>query len=324
MNLLQNYCVIKSFPNFDKCGFNIDTYNSQFKTANVIIHASSKEVSYPEHWGPLSIKCAFKGKEFYGINNCNYAVTDDNYLVINDGNNYSSYIDSDSEVESFTINFSLSFVREFMESANQTDEALLTNFKNFDNNSNVEIIERLYLHDNSVSPVIFRMLKLTEEDFESNEGEIEELYFLLFESLLYKQKATLNEVGHIQAVKKSTQMELYKRLYRAKDYIDSCYEEEINIGHLATVCWLNQFYFLRQFKKYFKISPLQYIISKRMEAAKRMLEKDAFIHISEVCTQVGYNDVSSFSKLFKGFYKSSPEKFQRMHHYKIANPSWTA
>ena len=324
MNLLQNYCVIKSFPNFDKCGFDMDMYNSQFKTANVIIYASSKEVSYPEHWGPLSIKCAFKGKEFYKVNNCNYAVADENYLLINDGNNYSSYIDSVAAVDSFTINFSPSFVEEFMDSISETDEELLTSFKLFDKNNNVEIIERLYLHDDSVSPVIFRMKQLTKEDFDSNKGEIEELYFLLFEKLLNKQKATLNEVSRVQAFKKSTQMEIYKRLYRAKDYIDSCYEEEISIRHLATVCWLNQSYFLRQFKKYFRISPLQYIISKRMEAAKRILEKDAFVPISEVCTQVGYNDISSFSRLFKGFYDSSPEKYQRMHHNKTVTPKWTA
>ena len=324
MNSQQNYCVIKSFPDFNKRGFDMDTYNSQFKTANIIIQAYSKEVSYPEHWGPLSIKCAFKGKEFYKVNNCNYAVADENYLVINDGNNYSSYIDSVAEVESFTINFSPSFVKECMESTNETDESLLTNFRDFGNNNNVEIIERRYFHDHSVSPVIFRMLQLTEEDFNSNQGQIEELYFLLFERLLHKQKATLNEVSRVQAVKKSTQMELYKRLYRAKDYIDSCYEEEISIRNLATVCWLNQSYFLRQFKKYFRISPLQYIVFKRMEAAKRMLEKDASMPISEVCTQVGYSDVSSFSKLFKGFYNSSPEKFKKMHHNKIVNPAWTA
>ena len=222
------------------------------------------------------------------------------------------------------LNFYPSFVEEFMESVNKTDETLLTNFRNFYNNKNVEIIERLYLHDDSVSPIIFRILQLTEGDFHSNQGQIEELYFLLFEKLLYKQKATLNEVIRVQAVKKSTQMELYKRLYRAKDFIDSCYGEEISIRHLATVCWLNQSYFLRQFKKYFGISPLQYTLSKRMEAAKRMLEKDAFMPISEVCTQVGYSDVSSFSKLFKGFYNLSPGKFQKMHHYKIVSPVWTA
>ena len=302
----------------------MDAYNSQFKTANVIIQANSKEVSYPEHWGPLSIKCAFKGKEFYRVNNCNYAVADENYLVINDGNNYSSYINSDTEVESFTINFSSPFIKEFTESANETGEALLFNFRDFNSNNNVEIIERLYLHDDFVSPVIFRMMQLTEEDFNNNHGQIEELYFLLFERLLHKQRATLNEVSRVQAVKKSTQMELYKRLYRAKDFIDSSYNEDISIQDLANVCWLNQSYFLRQFKMYFKISPHQYVVSKRMEAAKGMLERDASMPISEVCTQVGYIDVSSFSKLFKAFYKSSPEKFQRMHHNKMVNPTWTA
>ena len=82
------------------------------------------------------------------------------------------------------LNFYPSFVEEFMESVNKTDETLLTNFRNFYNNKNVEIIERLYLHDDSVSPLIFEMLQLTKENFENNEGKIEELYFLLFEKIL--------------------------------------------------------------------------------------------------------------------------------------------
>ena len=83
----------------------------------------------------------------------------------------------------------------------------------------------------------------------------------------------MNEVSCVQAVKKSTQMELYKRLYRAKDYIDSCYEEEINIPQLANVCWLNQSYFLRQFKKYFRISPFNTLFPKEWKRLRECWKK---------------------------------------------------
>lgn len=310
----SNFNLINLFPDFLQKDFDMESYNHQFKLANVIIHATSKNVSYPPHWGPLSIKCAFKGKEFYGLNNCLYAVTDSRYLVINNGSSYSSYIDSDVEVNSFTINFSSFFVTELLQGLLETDDTLLADFGNYSNKNDIEIIEKLYAHDNTVSPLILKLLALTEDDFNKNILQIEELYFLLFERLLYKQKACINEINHVQAVKRSTQKELYKRLYRAKDFIDSCYADELGIQALANVCLLNQCYFLRQFKKYFKIAPHQYIIGRRMEEAKKMLEKEDDIPISTVCSKVGYSDPSSFSRLFKQYYRYSPKQYQYRHH----------
>src|ERR1017187_10556117 len=98
--------LIKSFPDFNVTGFDINEYNKKFKENNVIIHASSRSVSYPEHWGCLSVKCAFHGNESYQAGNRFYTVNDTNYLVLNEGTIYSSYIYSEFPVESFTINFS--------------------------------------------------------------------------------------------------------------------------------------------------------------------------------------------------------------------------
>ncbi len=311
MSFDRNYNMINAFPDFFGKGFDMESYNRQFKSANVIIHARSSNVSYPVHWGPLSVKCAFTGSEFYGLNNCLYAVNDENYLVINDGNNYSSFIDADSSVESFTINFSPLFVKELMESIIEPDETLLTNFNNFSNRNNIEFIEKLYAHDNAVSPVIFQLLALTKDGFDENINQIEELYFLLFERLAFKQITCKEEIKNVQAIKHATRLELYKRLHRAKDFIDSCYTKEISLQDLANVCLLNKSYLLRQFKKYFKITPGQYIIVKRMEAARRLLEKKSDQSVSDICIQVGYSDLSSFSRLFKKHNKYSPEKYQQ-------------
>ena len=63
MNLCDEIFIMKDFPDFNIPGFNIEAYNQRFKQKNVIIHARSKDVSYPEHWGCLSIKCAFRRTE---------------------------------------------------------------------------------------------------------------------------------------------------------------------------------------------------------------------------------------------------------------------
>lgn len=65
MQLPADIFIMKQFPNFNLRGFDIETYNERFKKNNVIIHATSKDVSFPEHWGLPFYKCAFNGEEHY-------------------------------------------------------------------------------------------------------------------------------------------------------------------------------------------------------------------------------------------------------------------
>src|SRR5436305_11404740 len=106
MHSVNGFFIMKSFPDFHEACFNIEEYNKTFETKNVIIHASAKDVSYAEHWGPLSIKCTIRGNELYQCGNRVYSVDENCYLIFNDGQQYSSYIYSNTETESFTINFS--------------------------------------------------------------------------------------------------------------------------------------------------------------------------------------------------------------------------
>jgi AraC family transcriptional regulator len=302
------YGIITEFPNFKKEQFDIESYNRQFREKNIIIHAKSKQVSYPLHWGPLSIKTAFNGTEYYKVNNCDLAVHDHNYLVVNNGNVYSSYIDSDHLVESFTINFATSLVLDSTTSCLFQPEHLLEG--NVSPNAEKEFYEKLNQHDVSVSPFVFKLLELS-KNFDANLLKIEEAYILLLEQLILKQKESDPEIQKIQALKLSTKKELYKRLTRARDYIDSCYQKDITLANLASVCFMNQTYFLRQFRRYFGITPRQYVIKKRMEKAKACFDLRKDVSVTEVCLQVGYNDLSSFSKLFKTFYACSPKNYQK-------------
>jgi AraC-like DNA-binding protein len=304
----MQYDLISLFPDFREQGFCMTSYNRQFEEKNILIHAITSQVFYPEHWGPLSIKTAFNGEEYYKLNNCEFAVSDKNYLVVNEGNFYSSYINSGSRVESFTINFSLQLVNDTLTACSSTSDFVLDNYRS-DNNRRIEFYEKLNPHDQLVSPLIFKLLELS-KSFKKNLPHIEEIYLQLLEKIVIKQEQLQNEIANIPAIKASTKQELYKRLSRAKDYIDSCYYKEITIGQLAAICFLNQTYFLRQFKNYFGTTPRQYIITKRMEAAKDLLAAKKDVSITDVCQQVGYNDLSSFSKLFKSYYSFSPELYK--------------
>jgi len=137
-----------------------------------------------------------------------------------------------------------------------------------------------------------------------------ELYYKLAEKMLLVNQGLSIDMEGIKAIKRSTRTELYRRLHYAKDYIDSCYMKQVTLDTIAAVAHLNTAYFLRQFKNYFGITPYQYIIDRRLQEAKKLLEGRP-VSVTEVCSSVGYCDVSSFIKLFKKYFSTSPERYQK-------------
>src|ERR1700759_4652724 len=133
----KDFFIMKSFPDFHASCFDIAAYNKTFEKKNVIIRASAKDVSYAEHWGPLSIKCSITGTEHYQCNNRFYSVDKDCYLIFNDGQYYSSYIYSKTATESFTINFLADFQQRAL-------HGFESNLDDTGDNKSFEFIEKLY------------------------------------------------------------------------------------------------------------------------------------------------------------------------------------
>ncbi|MEP6614007.1 MAG: AraC family transcriptional regulator [Mucilaginibacter sp.] len=306
MLVANNFALIDKFPRFDTPGFDIEAYNDTFRQSNVIINASSSDVSYTEHWGCLSVKCAFGGTEMYKISDRYYAVTDDAYFICNEGQYYSSFIAARKPVESFTINFTDAFVKQVKSSL--YPDAKLLDDPGFIAGASCEFVEKLYRHSGGLNNSIAR-LRMLAKNFGENRGEVSESYFPLLQNMLLSQGHILNEIKQVKAVKLSTQKELYKRLHHAKDYIESCFAGDVPLEKLAQISCLNSAYLLRNFKQYFGQTPYQYLINKRMAVAAQLLVNTA-MPVSEICFETGYADVSSFCRLFKKTYSCSPENYR--------------
>jgi len=308
----ENIHIMTEFPDFNAAGFDMKAYNRRFREGNVIIHARSADVAYPSHWGCLSIKCALNGREYYEANNTAYAVDDTCFLILNEGQVYSSYIYSERPVESFTINFSEPFTRTLLDSLFTHDP--LGGGPHATAARSMEFIERVYPHDNSISPILtalYRQSQRTKRDT----AAITEQYYLLLEKMVLLHSRVDQEIKKVKAAKASTRKELYRRLHFAKDYVDARYMNNVTLSELAGVACLNPAYFLRQWKKYFGGTPHRYLMLKRVSAAAALLVTTRH-SVTEVCYLVGYEDISSFIKLFRRQYQITPEKYQLQHHKK--------
>ena len=76
-NAEHTLALVKSFPDSKLNKFSQEEWDTQFHESNVIIHCLGENIYYPVHWGPLSIKCAFGGKEYYQKGRCKYGVSDE-------------------------------------------------------------------------------------------------------------------------------------------------------------------------------------------------------------------------------------------------------
>ena len=159
----------------------------------------------------------------------------------------------------------------------------------------------------------FPLLNVEESDFDSN--AYFKSVFQLRKDILKTRVRSPDASSRINARKQTTQRELYRRLCLAKDFINSSYPAAVSLNDIARVACMSVHHLLRQFKHFFGITPHQFLTCRRLEAAERLLIVTNKT-VSEICHEVGYDDVSSFSRLFKSRFKSAPEKFRRAHQIK--------
>lgn len=95
-----------------------------------------------------------------------------------------------------------------------------------------------------------------------------------------------------------------------QQYVEQHFAEVLYVGTLARQFSLSQRTLIRRFKNATGITPIEYIQRVRIEAAKRMLEKNAH-NINEVIFKCGYQDGATFRKVFRRLTGLSPSQYKQ-------------
>jgi AraC-like DNA-binding protein len=90
---------------------------------------------------------------------------------------------------------------------------------------------------------------------------------------------------------------LYRRIVYAKLFIDEHFADKIELNNIAGEAFYSKFHFIRLFRSTYNKTPHQYLSNVRIEKAKQLLSKNMFV--ADVCYEVGFQSISSFTGLFK-------------------------
>jgi len=79
---------------------------------------------------------------------------------------------------------------------------------------------------------------------------------------------------------------------------------------MAAVVGLNPYHFAKQFKRATGLPPHQYVIARRVERAKQLLQGDGDLTLAQVAARTGFSDQSQFCLHFKRLVGVTPGQFR--------------
>jgi AraC family transcriptional regulator len=100
------------------------------------------------------------------------------------------------------------------------------------------------------------------------------------------------------------------KLKQITDWMAQNVAEEFNLDRLAAQAGLSKFYFNRLFKSAMGVSPSRYLITLRIDEAKRLL-RETKRSVVDVGLDVGYAGPSHFAQLFRKETGLSPSDYRR-------------
>lgn len=97
---------------------------------------------------------------------------------------------------------------------------------------------------------------------------------------------------------------------RTRQYIEENYHQPITLELLSRMTFVNEYYLAHLFKEEMGISPIQYLIHCRMEAAKRYLLMNDYA-VGQIAGLVGYESETTFHRMFKKTAGVTPAQYRK-------------
>lgn len=93
-------------------------------------------------------------------------------------------------------------------------------------------------------------------------------------------------------------------------YIDLHFKEPLTLDQLSEEAHINKYYLSHAFKREYGVSPINYLISRRIEESKYLLA-ETDLSMSQIAQLLGFSSLSYFSQVFRKTQGVSPMEFRQ-------------
>jgi AraC family transcriptional regulator len=258
----------------------------------------------------FTIRFVFGGNEMCTIGRRRLSVHTDSFIVLNKGTKFTSEVEDDAVVNIFTIEFNDSFLNDF----NRLwlhDDNIFNNEPADGGYLKYDLIETIYPFRGMMRVAVNQLKEHLESGMEDRDIIHEYLnhclvnYYRIYNEEIFQKATRLNFLHY------NTRIEILKRLNLAKEYLYANYNGNVNLENLADHACLSVNHLLRTFKLAYNQSPHQFLIQLRLQRAQLLLTKTEY-PVYEIVNMVGFKCTSSFIRLFRTRYKTTPLKYRNV------------
>lgn len=239
-----------------------------------------------ENFNSFLVKFTISGSGYLKYRNTEYVIKTGDIFFIDckDFHHYATL--SDEPWEMIWVHFHGLSTSDFFNMFNQEPNYIIQN--KFDN-----------IYDNPIYFVMRSLIDLIENfNATSNYTISLKIHELLNLILLQKYSPFLLDINNIPV-----------HVTKIKNYIDMNINRTISLSDLEEICFINKYQIIKDFEKHIGISPINYLIDKKIEKSKEYLiyTKKS---ISEIASHLSISDSAYFSRLFKKRVGISPTLFR--------------
>ena len=99
-------------------------------------------------------------------------------------------------------------------------------------------------------------------------------------------------------------------IQKALDFIDVNLHRDVSLREIAQVANKSPFHFARIFKEALGVTPVAYVIEKRIDRSKALL-RQSDLPISVIATRCGFNSQSHYCRTFRRLEHKTPREYRR-------------
>src|ERR1043165_9581504 len=180
---------------------------TRWGSENCIVWGRARHADFGPCTHTLSIRAAWGGVEYCHVNGRTLAVDDDNFLILNHGQIYSTSIRAVQPVESLSICFKPELAEQVYGEASASIEQALAR-GDTPTERTPDFMENLHPHENTVSPVLRFIRAHISRGVVDEAWYDEQLTFLLARMQCHHQR-TLEQVDRIALIRPATRREVY-------------------------------------------------------------------------------------------------------------------
>ncbi len=152
---------------------------------------------------------------------------------------------------------------------------------------------------------LFPYLKLLLDEAQGKQEYHETICQHLLESMILTLVRNTKNTVSATPVKKIT-----KECRFIEQYINEHFTEDITLQTLSDLTYLNKYYLVHSFKEYKGISPINYLIERRITESKHLLENTNY-SVAKIANTTGFSSQSYFSQIFKKETGMSPIQYRK-------------